>query len=393
MIERTEIAFFGMTNTGKSLLMNAITGQKASIVSEICGTTTDPVKKTMELLPLGPVTFIDTAGLDDTSVLGKERIEKTNRILDSVSLAVIVCDASKKFPSAQEEKLVEKIKEKNLPFLIVHNKSDMLDQKELNSLSLSTNEIYASALTKYNIDLVRQKIANLAQKKEEKPLVKDLVNEGDIVLLIIPLDQAAPKGRLILPQQLVIRELLDKGAIPVCCRPQEIPECLKKLSVHPALAITDSQVFKEANQILPQEIKLTSFSILMARFKGSLNQVLEGVRVLDELCDNDRILISEGCSHRRQCGDIGSQKLPAWIEKYSGKKLNFEFTSGNTFPQDLKGYKLVLHCGACMLTENEMQSRALTCKKQNVPMTNYGTCIAAINGILERSLEPFQKGI
>lgn len=390
MIQRTTIAFFGRTNAGKSLLVNAVTNQNTSIVSDIKGTTTDPVKKVMELLPLGPVTIIDTPGLDDDTALSKERIKKAEEVLNAAQIAVLVIDCTDKEPLSQLEKnLIKTFDEKQIPYIIACNKMDLLATSPATLSENSEKLIYVSALTKENINLLKDKIATLAcASKNPKPLVKDLVPQGGTVILVIPIDEAAPKDRLILPQQMVLRELLETGIPAFCCTPESLSKTLASLSTPPSLVITDSQTFEIVNKILAPSTPLTSFSILMARFKGSLEQSLAGAASLDSLCDGDKILISEGCTHHRQCGDIGSVKLPAWISAYSGKKLSFSFTSGKDFPSDLSAFRLVVHCGACMLNEKEMKNRILRCKEQNVPVTNYGMAIAKTKGILDRSLEP-----
>ncbi|MBQ7752423.1 MAG: [Treponema sp.] len=395
MIQRTTIAFFGRTNAGKSLLVNAVTNQNTSIVSDIKGTTTDPVKKVMELQPLGPVTIIDTPGLDDDTALSKERIKKTEEVLNATQIAVLVIDSTDREPlSPLEKKLIKTFDEKQIPYIIACNKMDLLDSCPAPASSATENTsvqgaLYVSALTKENINLLKDKIATLAcASKNPKPLVKDIVIQGGTVILVIPIDEAAPKDRLILPQQMVLRELLEEGIPAFCCTPESLSKTLASLSTPPSLVITDSQAFESVNKILAPSIPLTSFSILMARFKGSLEQCLDGAASLDSLCDGDKILISEGCTHHRQCGDIGSVKLPAWISACSGKKLSFEFTSGKDFPSDLSDFRLVVHCGACMLNENEMKNRILRCIEQKVPVTNYGMAIAKTKGILDRSLEP-----
>ena len=390
MIQRTTIAFFGRTNSGKSLLVNAVTNQGMSIVSDIKGTTTDPVKKVMELLPIGPVTIIDTPGLDDDTALSKERIKKAEEVLNSAQIAVLVIDAERHTVAGDlENHLIETFKAKNIPYLTVFNKCDLLKDSPAPA---SENEIYVSALTKENINLLKDKIASLSNSvKNPKPLVKDLVGQGGTVILVIPIDDAAPKDRLILPQQMVLRELLEAQITALCCQPENLLQTLNQLSNPPQLVITDSQAFEKVNKALPPSIPLTSFSILMARFKGSLEQNLAGADALDSLSNGDKILISEGCTHHRQCGDIGSVKLPAWISTYTGKKLTFEFTSGKDFPSDLTDFRLVIHCGACMLNENEMKNRVISCKNQGLPITNYGMVIAKTKGILDKSLEPLKK--
>lgn len=393
MLQRKNIAFFGRTNSGKSLLVNAVTAQNMSIVSEIKGTTTDPVKKVMELFPLGPVTIIDTAGLDDDSELGEERMAKSLEILNQTDIAVLVADSSLFLQGENplgkyEEELKRKFQELKIPYITVFNKCDLL--KKVPEKVSSENQLFVSALTKENVNELRERLGSIqnAFSEEKKPLVSDLVKKGDTVILVIPLDESAPKDRLILPQQMILRELLECGAIPVCCQPENLLLSLEKLSSSPSLVITDSQVFDYVNKKLPRKIPLTSFSILMARFKGKLEYLVKGADFLSSLCDGDKILISEGCSHHRQCGDIGSIKLPAWINAFTRKNLSYDFTSGSDFPADLSRYKLVIHCGACMLKELQMKKRMEACMKGKIPLTNYGMAIAKVNGILERSLAP-----
>lgn len=379
--ERVHIGIFGRRNAGKSSLINALTNQKIAIVSEVRGTTTDPVAKSMELLPLGPVTIIDTAGIDDSSELGEERVKASYKVLNKTDIAVIAAEG--KALSAEDMQLLERIKAKDIPYVIAYTKCDDGD-----FVPTRENEIAVSALNGRNINELRELIAASYRDEENKRrIVGDLVKTGDIAVLAVPIDKAAPKGRLILPQQQTIRDLLDSGAIPVVTRDTELKQTLASLCKKPAVVITDSQAFKQVSAETPDDIKLTSFSILMARYKGVLPQAVEGAYALDKLNDGDRVLISEGCSHHRQCGDIGTQKLPAWIEKFTGKKPEFEFTSGTEFPEDLSRYKLIVHCGGCMLNEREMKYRRRLASEQNIPMTNYGILIAYMNGILERSIE------
>ena len=379
---RTHIGFFGLRNAGKSSVVNAITNQDMSLVSDIKGTTTDPVKKSMEILPIGPVVIVDTPGMDDEGTLGELRIKRTLEVLKTIDMAVLVVDASIGLQKVDQD-LILMFKENKLPYFIVYNKSDLIKEKK----ELSVNEIYVSALKKENIKELKELLASVAKKQEEKTIIGDLIEPNDVVVLVIPVDQSAPKGRLILPQQLVLRDVLDHHAIGVTCQVEELDETLKK--VNPKLVITDSQAFNKVSKIVDKSIHLTSFSILMARLKGSLSTVLEGANQLDHLQDGDCILISEGCTHHRQCGDIGTDKLPKWILDYTKKKLSFEFTSGHEFKEDLSKYSVVIHCGACMLNEKEVQSRVKECKKQHVPFTNYGIAIAKMNGILDRSVEVF----
>lgn len=383
-LNRTHIGFFGLRNAGKSSIVNALTNQNMSLVSDIKGTTTDPVTKSMEILPLGPVVIIDTPGIDDTGTLGELRVQRTLEILKRVDICILVVDATKGL-QAMDLEWIHLFKERKLPFIIVYNKQDLIQDQKCKE----DNILYVSATKNENIHELKEKIAHLIKNKEEKTILTDLIQPKDIILLVVPIDASAPKGRLILPQQLVIRDILDTHAISMICQVEELQETLKQ--VQPKMVITDSQAFQKVSQIVPESIPLTSFSILMARFKGSLNTVLEGANTLDVLKDGDTILISEGCTHHRQCEDIGTVKLPNWILNYTKKNIHFEFTSGHGFKEDLSKYRLVIHCGACMLNEKEVQSRIIECKKQNVPFTNYGTTIAKIHGILERSIALFQN--
>lgn len=385
--ERLHIGFFGMRNAGKSSLVNAFTGQKLSVVSDVKGTTTDPVKKAMELLPLGPVLIIDTPGIDDEGALGEMRVEKAREILSKTDIAILVCDAQKGVTEA-DNSLIEIFNEKKIPYVIAFNKSDLLEKEE----ESEANTVYVSALTGKNIDLLKNTVASLCKAKgEEKYIVSDLVSEGDVVVLVTPIDESAPKGRLILPQQQTIRDILDKGAIAVTTQVYSLSKTLQSLKEKPRMVITDSQAFGKVSQLVPEDIPLTSFSILFARYKGELQSLIEGAKALETLSDGDRVLISEGCTHHRQCGDIGTVKMPLWIKNFSGKEITFDFTSGGEFPQDLSEYKLVVHCGGCMLNEREMKSRQEKAQKDKIPMVNYGMAIAHMNGILKRSLEVFDK--
>lgn len=391
--ERIHIGFFGRVNAGKSSLVNAVTGQQLALVSENKGTTTDPVKKAMELLPLGPVVIIDTAGLDDDSSLGQLRIEKTKEILRQIHIAVLVVDALLGKTDTEQE-LIELFKENETPYLLAYNKKDLLSDESFIRQNETEDEahLYVSAKTGENVEYLKEKIGQLVKTaKKEKQLVADLVYPGNQVVLVIPIDKAAPKGRLILPQQQTIRELLDYGCRVVICREAELKETLEGLTEKPALVVTDSQVFEQVSKIVPEDVLLTSFSILFARYKGNLEKMVEGAEVLGKLQTGDKVLISEGCTHHRQCGDIGSQKLPAWIRQYTGNEPEFSFTSGGEFPAVLTPYRLIIHCGGCMLNEKEMQYRMKAAGAQNIPMTNYGTAIARMKGILERSLQPFQR--
>lgn len=387
--DRIHIGFFGLRNAGKSSLVNAITNQELSVVSDVLGTTTDPVRKAMELLPIGPVVIIDTPGLDDIGELGEARVKKARQVLNTVDVAILVHDAANAL-SELENELISLFKAKSIPYIIAHNK---LDTVEFNRETERENEIWVSARDKVNIERLKEKIGELQGKVEERYIVSDLIKPSDTVLLVIPIDKSAPKGRLILPQQQTIRDILDAGAKVVVCRDTELRDTLDSLKEPPALVITDSQAFGKVSKLVPGEILLTSFSILFARYKGNLLSAVKGAATLDRLNDGDKILISEGCTHHRQCGDIGTVKLPAWIEEYTGKKLSFEFTSGRDFPEDISDYSLVVHCGGCMLTEREMQYRVRQAEDSEIPMTNYGMVIAHVHGILRRSLEPFAEAL
>lgn len=382
--ERLHIAFFGLRNAGKSSVVNAVTNQELSVVSDVKGTTTDPVKKAMELLPIGPVVIIDTAGIDDEGELGSLRVQKTRKILNKTDIAVLVVDATKG-KQKEDIELIKDFEKRNIPYIIVFNKCDLITENQ----ELPQNEIYVSAKKNININELKELIGNLSKtESEEKTLLGDIINTGDTVVLVAPIDSSAPKGRLILPQQQTIHELLDIGATVVVTKDTELEDTLLKLKNSPRLVITDSQAFKKVNDIVPEEVELTSFSILFARYKGELWGAVNGADKLDELQNGDCVLISEGCTHHRQCGDIGTEKLPAWIKKYTNKDINFDFTSGSDFPEDLKKYRLIIHCGACMLTEREMKSRVTISAEQQIPISNYGIIIAKINGILKRATRP-----
>ena len=381
--ERTHIGFFGARNAGKSSLVNAVTGQELAVVSDVKGTTTDPVRKAMELLPLGPVVIIDTPGFDDEGALGLERVKKTREILRTCDIAVLVVDAGTGMKDTDRE-LETLIRERNIPFLIVWNKTDLAA-----ALPAPEGAAEASSLTGAGITELKERLARLMPEKEERKLAGDLVSAGDLCVLVCPIDESAPKGRLILPQQQVIRDLMDHGAIPVVCRDTELETVLKKPGISPALVITDSQAFKTVNALVPEEIPLTSFSILMARYKGFLDTAVEGISAAKSLRDLDKVLLAEGCTHHRQCNDIGTVKIPRWLRQYTGKKLQIETCSGREFPEDLSPYRLVIHCGGCMLTENAVQARMAQAVSQSVPFTNYGIAIAFMTGALERSLRLF----
>ncbi len=383
---RIHISFFGNRNVGKSSLVNAVTGQELSVVSDVLGTTTDPVKKAMELLPLGPVLIIDTPGFDDVGQLGSLRVKKTKEILNKTDIAVLVSVAGREFDQ-NELDFLSIVKEKKIPFIIAKNKCDLTGVT-----SISENEIYVSAEKGININELKEKIGALAKMRDtERPIISDKLQKGDRVVLVTPIDESAPKGRIILPQQQTLRDILDSGCSATVCQPAELKGVLSAFKEPPRLVITDSQVFGSVSKIVPYSIPLTSFSILMARYKGSLNSQIEGFNALKNLKNGDRVLISEGCTHHRQCGDIGSVKMPRWIEEFTGVTPNYTFTSGGEFPEDLSDFKLVIHCGGCMLNETEMKHRIRTAKKQNTPVVNYGIAIAGMNGILKRSIELFEK--
>ena len=390
--ERKHIAFFGCRNAGKSSLVNAITGQNLSIVSDVLGTTTDPVNKTMEILPLGPVVITDTPGLDDVGELGELRIGKAKEVLRKTDLAILVIDSEKGF-SENDSKILETIKEKKIPFIIVYNKSDISDNEaDIADISkrfeiAAENISKVSSLTSEGIYELKDKMAAMLNKtSNEKALIGDLVNPGDIVVLVVPIDKAAPKGRLILPQQQTIRDLLDNGAIPIVCRDSELASVIEKYKADIKLVVTDSQAFKKVNEIVPENIPLTSFSILFSRYKGELDYQLEGVEALKNLKDGDSVLIAEGCTHHRQCGDIGTEKIPAMLKKKGD--LNIDFVHGVEYPDDLEKYKVIIHCGGCMLNEKEMKYRIEAAKQRGIAITNYGMCIAYFTGVLERSIKP-----
>ena len=383
--ERLHIGFFGMRNAGKSSVVNAVTGQDLAVVSDVKGTTTDPVKKAMELLPLGPVVIIDTPGLDDEGDLGELRVKKAKQILAQTDIAVLVVDAVKG-PDAIDKELVALFEEKKLPYIIAYNKADLLTERA----ALNDREIYISAVTKENITQLKEKIGAFAKGVENtKHIVADLLSPGDMAVLVIPIDESAPKGRLILPQQQTIREILDAHCAFTACQHTELKETLAALAVRPKLVITDSQAFAAVSKDTPDDVMLTSFSILFARYKGDLKTLVQGAAQLSRLRSGDKVLISEGCTHHRQCNDIGTVKMPGWIEKYSGVKPEFSFTSGTEFPDDLSEYALVVHCGGCMLNEKEMKHRIAKAAAAGVPIVNYGIAIAQMHGILERSLQPF----
>ena len=381
--ERTHIGFFGVRNAGKSSLVNAVTGQELAVVSDVKGTTTDPVRKAMEILPLGPVVIIDTPGFDDEGKLGAERVKKTREILKTCDIAVLVADAGNGLTDTDNE-LIALIKEREIPYLIAWTKTDLDTVKPA-----PENAVMVSSLTGEGVGDLKEKLARLIPEKEEKKLAGDLVQAGDLCILVCPIDESAPKGRLILPQQQTIRDLMDHGAIPIVCRDTELETVLNKPGIEPALVITDSQAFKRVGEIVPDNLSLTSFSILMARYKGFLETAVKGISAVKDLKDGDRVLMAEGCTHHRQCNDIGTVKIPRWLRTYTGKELIIETCSGNEFPDDLSPYSVVIHCGGCMLTENAVLARMKQAIRQGIPFTNYGLAIAFMTGTLERSLRLF----
>lgn len=385
--ERVHIGIFGLRNAGKSSLINSIIGQNLAIVSDTPGTTTDPVKKSMELLPIGPVVLIDTPGLDDEGELGLLRINKAKQVLNYIDLAIIVKDIERPMLKNERE-VVQLVENKKVPYIVVYNKIDRLNP--MNELILEENEYAVSTKTGEGIENLKDAIGKILKKEDEKRIVQDIVNEGDTVMLVIPIDSGAPKGRIILPQQQVLRELIDKNVTTVVVNPENLSTTLDKLKSKPNLVITDSQVFGKVDKLVPEEILLTSFSILFARYKGNLESLLSGVKGLDKLKDGSTVLISEGCTHHRQCEDIGTVKMPKWIKEYTEKDINFEFTSGGEFPEDISKYDLIVHCGGCMINAREMHYRLEQSKDQNVPITNYGMIIAKMHGILDRSIKPFK---
>ena len=397
--DRVHIGFFGRRNAGKSSIVNKVTGQELAVVSDVKGTTTDPVSKAMELLPMGPVVIIDTPGIDDEGHLGELRVRKAKQVLNRVDVAVLVVDATLGKTSVDEE-LIHIFKEKEIPYLVVYNKSDLLPEKKEGlshekpdqKADTITQEpfIYASAATGENIYELKEKIASLAVTDDLKlRLVGDLLEPSYFAILVVPIDKAAPKGRLILPQQQTIRDVLEAGAAAIVIKENELSNALKTLGKKPKLVITDSQVFAKVSKETPEDIWLTSFSILFARFKGNLKTAAAGAAAIDRLKDGDKILISEGCTHHRQCDDIGTVKLPRWIRNYTGKDLEFEYSSGREFPEDVTKYSLIVHCGGCMLNEREMRYRQKCALDQEIPITNYGIAIAYMQGILKRCVEMF----
>lgn len=400
--ERVHIGFFGRRNAGKSSVVNAVTGQDLAVVSSVKGTTTDPVKKSMEILPLGPVVIIDTPGFDDEGSIGELRVQKTRKILEQTDIAVLVVDTTEGFREADEE-LTDLFRERKVPFIIALNKCDIPEDSEDHNVgeedpgSLQkiakncSGMLHVSTVSGQGIDELKMRIAALRPEEKEGRLIADRISSGDMIVLVVPIDKAAPKGRLILPQQQTIRDILDAGASALVVQDSELEETLAKLGTKPALVVTDSQVFGKVDKIVPDDIPLTSFSILMARYKGLLDNAVKGVAAISRLKDGDKVLIAEGCTHHRQCGDIGTEKIPRWLRDFTGKDLVFETASGTGYPDDLTPYALVVHCGGCMLNEREVSHRADRTAAQGVPITNYGTMIAYVHGILKRSLEIFPE--
>lgn len=394
--ERVHVSFFGKRNAGKSSIINAVTGQDLAIVSSVMGTTTDPVYKTMELLPLGPVMVIDTPGIDDEGELGALRVHKSYQVLNKTDIAILVIDSTAG-KGEEELELIHRFHKKGIPYLIVYNKIDLLSTEKIKDLAMSVRagEVLVSASDGMNIQELKEKIASLKPEDTHKyPLIQDLIDPLDLVILVVPIDKAAPKGRLILPQQQTIRDILERGALSLVVRDTELKSTLDHFlaqGVCPKLVVTDSQAFARVSKAVPENITLTSFSILFSRYKGELETQLKGIAALSSIEDGDRILIAEGCTHHRQCGDIGTCKMPEWIRNYTGKKPVFEFTSGTEFPDDVSSYKMVVHCGGCMLNEREMKYRIACSQDQGVPITNYGILIAQVTGILKRNLGPFPE--
>lgn len=392
--DRVHIGFFGRRNVGKSSVVNAVTGQELAVVSEVKGTTTDPVQKAMELLPMGPVVVIDTPGIDDVGTLGELRVRKTKQILNRTDVAVLVLDGTEGVTGAEKE-LLGIFQEKKIPYVLAFNKEDLRKPEDAAPEEYLPKEagniIKISARTGFRIKELKEKIAHLAVPQDNgRRIVGDLLKPLDLVVLVVPIDSAAPKGRLILPQQQTIRDILESHAVSVVVREHELKEMLERLGQKPAMVITDSQAFARVSADTPREIPLTSFSILFARYKGNLDLLVQGAEAIERLQDGDKVLISEGCTHHRQCDDIGSVKIPRWLKSYTGKQLEIQFSSGTEFPDELSAYKLIIHCGGCMLNEREMKYRLKCAKDQGVPVTNYGTAIAYMQGILTRSVEIFQ---
>ncbi|MDO4538625.1 MAG: [FeFe] hydrogenase H-cluster maturation GTPase HydF [Coriobacteriales bacterium] len=385
--ERVHIGFFGCRNAGKSSIVNAVTGQDLAVVSDVAGTTTDPVQKAMELLPLGPVVIIDTPGFDDEGMLGEKRVLRTKQTLNRCDLAVLVVDATRGLTETDRE-LVALFEKKGLPYVVVHNKADLLDEVPV----AGERDLWTSAVTGAGVFELKERLGHLAPKADPNHrLLADLIEGGDVVVLVCPIDESAPKGRLILPQQMAVRDVLDAGALAFVCRETELAATLASLAKPPALVVTDSQAFKVVDAIVPDEVPLTSFSILMARYKGFLHTAAAGVAAVENLRDGDRVLMAEGCTHHRQCNDIGTVKIPRWLRAHTGAELQIETCSGREFPDDLSAYSLIVHCGGCMITEREVQYRMRCAQDQGVPFTNYGIAIAQMTGALERSVRLFPE--
>ena len=384
--ERVHIGFFGRRNAGKSSIVNAVTGQDLAVVSDVKGTTTDPVNKAMELLPLGPVMIIDTPGFDDEGELGMLRVKKTRKVLNKTDIAILVVDATEGKKECDRQ-LIELFEAKQISYIVVYNKSDLLSHVPQDT----EHEIYVSALKGEKIYDLKEKMAQLKQDQNDRCIIRDKLKPGDFAVLVVPIDKAAPKGRLILPQQQTIRDILDAGAVSIVVKESELEQTLASLGKNPAMVITDSQVFHTVSPMVPKHIPLTSFSILMARYKGLLEDAIRGAAAVENLQEGDTVLIAEGCTHHRQCDDIGTFKIPNWLNKYTGKKIDFQFCSGTEFPDDLSPYAMVIHCGGCMLNEREVRYRTKCAVDQGVPITNYGTLIAYLNGILKRSTELFPE--
>ena len=384
--DRIHIGFFGRRNAGKSSVVNAVTGQDLAVVSDVKGTTTDPVSKAMELLPLGPVMIIDTPGFDDEGHLGQLRVKKTRQVLNKTDIAILVVDASEGKKDCDHQ-LIDLFRAKEIPYVVVYNKKDLLETIPEDT----EHEIYVSALKGEKIFELKERMARLQQTGEEHCIIRDKLNPGDFAVLVVPIDKAAPKGRLILPQQQTIRDILEANAVSIVVKETELPQTLASLGKKPAMVITDSQVFHTVSAMVPEDIPLTSFSILMARYKGLFADALRGAAAVEKLKDGDKVLIAEGCTHHRQCDDIGTVKIPNWLRKYTGKDISIESCSGMEFPEDLSPYAMVIHCGGCMLNEREVRYRTKCAVDQGVPITNYGLLIAYMNGILRRSTSLFPE--
>lgn len=387
---RLHIGFFGCRNAGKSSIVNAVTGQDLAVVSNVAGTTTDPVQKAMELLPLGPVVIIDTPGFDDEGLLGSKRVLRTKQTLNRSDIAVLVVDAIVGM-NAVDHQLVSLFQQKLIPYVVVFNKCDLMDTTALRGLE-NEHALCVSARTGFGIFELKERLGSLAPKEDPSHrLLGDLVRPNDFIVLVCPIDESAPKGRMILPQQMAIRDVLDSGAMPVVCRETELAATLERLGTRPSLVVTDSQAFAVVDDVVPNDIPLTSFSILMARYKGFLHISAAGVAAVERLRDGDTVLMAEGCTHHRQCNDIGTVKIPRWLRAHTNKTLNIETCSGREFPDDLSPYALVVHCGGCMITEREVQYRMRCAEDQGIPFTNYGIVIAQMTGALERSVRLFPE--